>query len=88
MSTKTRSESRKTTAGSMPFSVRLTEAQRMDVLAEADKCGYSGSQFAEFAIMAVIDMIRQPAGKPVQMPKIIALARFIRENRPEVIVGK
>jgi hypothetical protein len=76
---------KQTSAGTVPFSVRLTKTQRADLMEEAKKCGYSGSQFAEYAVFAVIDMIRTPPGSPVKMPKIVAIARYIRDAKMDSI---
>ena len=69
---------------SRPFSIRM----RLDIIEHlqriADESGFSANSFVEQAVEGILEMIEAPEGKLTE-PKVVAVARFMRQIRAKDI---
>jgi hypothetical protein len=58
------------------YPLRMTLTEIDDTINLAKKCNYSGNLFMMKAIAAVVEIVKAPAGKPIELPEFIATSRY------------
>lgn len=72
---------------SVTFSVRITAGELERVQKLADQCGFSTNQFFVQSALGSCDMIEAAKDKPIPSPKLVATARYLRYERPTLIIS-
>lgn len=58
------------------YPLRMTLTEIDDTINLAKKCNYSGNLFMMKAIAAVVEMVKSPPDKPIELPEFIATTRY------------